>query len=100
MGPKARGLIPALLVNLQDEDHFVRRGAAWALGQVGSDEDRVVAALIGVLRRDPDSSVRCAAAYALGYIGSPKARAALEQAAGDDVGRVREGARSALQRVR
>jgi HEAT repeat protein len=100
MGPRARGLIPALLDNLKDKDHMVRGSAARALGQIGSDEERVLVALAAVLKKDPDPSARDHAAYALGYIGSPRSRPALEEVLKDGEERVREGAMSALERVK
>jgi HEAT repeat protein len=99
LGPKAKGLIPALLANLKDKDRHVRGGAAWALGRIGSNEDRVVDGLVELLKNDPEAMVRSDAAYALGYIHALQAKPALEQALQDPDALVRTGAKDALERV-
>jgi HEAT repeat protein len=48
----------------------VRRGAAFALGKLGSNAALSSPLLAGRLQKDPDASVREAAAFALGEIGS------------------------------
>jgi HEAT repeat protein len=61
----------ALLPLLKDKDPFVRREAAYALGEVG--EASTGAQLISTLTGDKDPEVRTAAAIALGKVGDPAA---------------------------
>ncbi len=63
----ARALIPLL----QDKDEFVRREAAYALGETRSRA--AVAPLVTTLERDKKESVRASAAVALGRIGDEAA---------------------------
>jgi HEAT repeat protein len=100
MGSSGRDVIPALLVNLKDEDGLVRRGAVSALESIGSDEDSVIAALDAALETDPDRLVRRDAAYALGYLGSPRGIPSLQDALQDPDSEVREAAKEALNRVK
>lgn len=67
-----------LLPLLNDRDEFVRREAAYALGQ--TRRRAAVPALVGALERDKSPSVRGAAAVSLGIIGDPAATGALAQA--------------------
>lgn len=67
----------ALLPLLQDRDEFVRREAAYALGETRSRG--AVAALIPVLANDKEPGVRGAAAVALGLIGDEAAVVPLTQ---------------------
>jgi len=61
----------ALLPLLNDKDEFVRREAAFALGETG--EQSVSEALLRSLTRDKSLEVRSAAAIALGKVGNPDA---------------------------
>ena len=88
---------------LHDEDRYVRRGVAIALGQIG--DARGVDPLIASLR-DPDPSVRMSAAEALGKIGDARAVPALKRVAQMDHGvtatgfRVSDAALTALKWIR
>jgi hypothetical protein len=57
------GLIKAL----SHKDPKIRKNAAWALGTMNCRSDRIMEALISVLR-DPEADVRCYAAEALGSV--------------------------------
>jgi HEAT repeat protein len=77
-----RSLPPAeatslLIPLLPDKLEFVRREAAYALGETHSRT--AVAALIGLLTSDKDAAVRSAAAAALGEIGDESAVQPLSQ---------------------
>jgi len=63
------------IADLSDRDWQVRRSAAEALGESGSTDKAVIAALTTALK-DPDSRVRRSAADAIGNIGE-KARSAV-----------------------
>lgn len=69
----------ALLIPLVEKDHneFVRREAAYALGETKSASG--VDVLIAALVRDREASVRGAAAVALGQIGDERAAVALSE---------------------
>ncbi|HEY8477326.1 MAG TPA: tRNA epoxyqueuosine(34) reductase QueG, partial [Chloroflexota bacterium] len=56
--------VPALAAALADDDPVVRGHAAWALGQLGTDDART--ALVSALTREADPSVRAEIARALG----------------------------------
>ena len=60
---------------LQDKLEFIRREAAYALGETRSRS--AVTPLVDVLATDKEASVRAAAAIALGRIGDPAAASAL-----------------------
>lgn len=98
LGPNAKPLTPALLLNLSDGAHFVRGIAASVLGKIGPADDQVVAAVIPLLK-DPEWSVRWDAADALGGMGAVSARTALQQALDDPEPRVRTSARDAIERL-
>jgi len=87
LGPRARSAVPELVRMLQS-DRQNRGQAAWVLGRIGPDAASAVPALTAALR-DPDHARRESAAQALGQIGGP-GREALERAARDADGRVRE----------
>jgi len=120
---------PALTKALEDEDPAVREKAAWALVEIASpssigaliaragDEDEdidircrairglgeigdpePVPFLISLLSHD-EWRIRSQAADALGDIGAPESRDALENAANDTNGHVRDNARKALRKV-
>jgi len=98
LGPNAKPLTPALLLNLSDSDYFVRGSAASALGRIGSADDQVVAAVIPLLK-DPEWRVRRDAADALGDMGAVTARPALRQVLDDPEPLVRTSAREAADRL-
>ena len=88
--------VAELLKALQDEDWFVRRGAAEALGAT-----RNAAAVPGLIRalKDSDSDVRWVAARALGAIGDASAVPALLEALHDRDQLVPEAAAWALWQI-
>ncbi len=76
IGAPAHIVLPELLEALHSTNANTRVGAAGAIGQIGADDDKTIAALIDRLKNDPELYVRQAAASSLGDIG-PKAKAAL-----------------------
>jgi HEAT repeat protein len=70
----------ALLPLLQDREEFVRREAAYALGETRSRT--AVSGLVALLAGDKEPGVRGAAAVALGLIGDESAVVPLTQALG------------------
>ena len=97
LGLDARSAQPALLAALRSDDKLARRGAADALGQMGTEA-------LPTLRRlltNPDARVREGAARALGQMGLP-ARSAIKgltAALKDDESAVRTQAALALWNV-
>ncbi|MFQ5859145.1 MAG: HEAT repeat domain-containing protein [Anaerolineae bacterium] len=89
-------LLNALSAALHDKDRFVRRAAAWALGQLG--DPSAVSALRAALQ-DKDEDVRRAAARALGQLGDPSAVSALRAALQDEDRFVRWAAAEALRAI-
>ena len=87
-----------LLARLNDGSVFVQRGAARALGRLGSGDIRVVDLLIAHLDNG-DSVVRHNAAEALGQLGNPRAVAPLIALLQDSQGDVRQAAAEALGRL-
>jgi HEAT repeat protein len=87
-----------LLARLSDGSILVQRGAARALGRLGSGNIRAVDLLIAHLG-DGDSGVRHNAAEALGQLGNPKAVAPLIALLQDSQGDVRQAAAEALGRL-
>jgi HEAT repeat protein len=73
MGPEAKTAVPALTELLKDDDEWVRRAAAWALGKIGPEAKTATPALTELLR---DKWVRQTAASTLGNIG-PEAKTAI-----------------------
>jgi HEAT repeat protein len=69
MGRDAAAAIPELIPLLEVESGFTARRTATVLGNIGSDEDRVMQALSKALGSD-DRYLRADAALALGRIGS------------------------------
>jgi HEAT repeat protein len=61
-------ILAALTAALKDEDAFVRRDAARALGKLGPDAADATPALTAVVHKDRNSHVRKAAADALKQI--------------------------------
>ena len=78
---------------LNDENAYVRKNAAWALGGIG--DAKAVEALEEALK-DRDEYVRGSAASALGAIADPRAVETLEEALKDEDVLVRGNAASAL----
>ena len=81
MGIFDRLKVKRLINDLKDEDRFVRRDAAEALGKIG--DERAVEPLIRVLK-DEEWTVRWEAASALGKIGGVRAEEALIHALRDE----------------
>ncbi len=88
--------VPPLIRALQDEDGWVRREAAQALGEI--KDARAVPPLIRALQ-DEDEGVREAAAEALGKIGDAQAVPTLIQALQDKNEEVRKAAAEALGKI-
>jgi HEAT repeat protein len=70
--------IAALIEALKDDNSYVRRDAARALGHIGADASDAVPALLGRLR-DPEPSVRKAVAWAIKEIDPAAAAKALKK---------------------
>ncbi|NDJ17632.1 HEAT repeat domain-containing protein [Myxacorys almedinensis] len=69
LGAAAKGVLPALVRELQDRDWRIRREVAWSIGLIGSEARMAIPALIERLR-DPDRRVSGEAIAALGKIGT------------------------------
>jgi HEAT repeat protein len=99
VGRSQRALTDRLLAALRDEDRYVRRDAAEALGKLGAATLDVVNGLLAALCDDQDEDVRRYAAEALGKLGaaSPDVTAGfLTALLHDDVWYVRRDAAAAL----
>ncbi len=98
IGPPA---IPALREALGDSDHVVRRGAAYSLGQMGSQAGSAVPALLETLRDEDDGRARSYIVWALGEIGVDASLAGphLEKALEDPFPTVRRMALQAQVKV-
>jgi 3-methyladenine DNA glycosylase AlkC len=89
---KAKKDVKGLIKALTDEDKYVRKQAAWALGQMGeSAVERLIRAL-----KDEEEAVRSRVAEALGKIGDARAVEPLIQALKDKDRVVRWRAAEAL----
>src|SRR3954470_10300000 len=99
LGPKAGPAVPALAEALSDEDLYVRRLAALALGDIGAGG--AVPALIEALG-DEDEGARRRAAVALGEIGpeAAPALAALRELREEGGEAVREAAARAVRDIK
>jgi HEAT repeat protein len=82
LGPKAKGLVPALVKELSDADSNHRQEVEFALAAIGPDAKEAVPQLIKALK-DPEPKVQYTACYALGKIGpgATDAVAALQESA-------------------
>src|SRR5260370_26144463 len=101
LGPKVRGVVPAVCVGLKDADSSVRLSAAQTLGQMGAEAKAALEPLIKTLKSQKDAAVRQAAATALGRFG-PAARPALDslnEALKDKQAGMRGAAAEALGRI-
>ncbi len=90
--------IPSLLESLASPDPSIRRNAAFALGEMGSDAAPAVSALADALENDTDIEVRRNAAFALGEIGSPSL-SHLMSMLNDSDSRIRRNVAAALVRI-
>ena len=86
-----------LLPLLQDKAEFIRREAAYALGETHSRS--AVARLSELLSGDKEAAVRGAAAVALGLIGDPSAAPSLRAVLDSSDPYLAEAARQALRRL-
>jgi len=68
-GMDGQAAVTELLAALKDDDPFVRRYVAAAIGETGFGPERAIPALIAALD-DPDADVRSQAAVALGKVGA------------------------------
>ena len=89
--------IPHFIEALNDENHYVRREAARALGQLGSPEAAVV--LLGVLENESDEETRRNALVALGNIGDERAVEPLKQWLRDPSYWIRRAAEMGLEQL-
>jgi HEAT repeat protein len=62
---KTEGLVPALVVNLKDENFAVRKSAVRTLRRIGLGDDAALAILGTMSRNDPDGGVQDEAKHAL-----------------------------------
>jgi len=85
--------VSTLLQLLSNDDHYVRREVAHALGVVG---DQSVTPSLVPLLGDPDSEVRKNAVVAMGKLGGSAAQGSIEKALGDESWIVRYFAERAL----
>ncbi len=69
-GTGAAAAVPGLINAFTDPDHRVREQAALALGTIGARTDRVIPALVGLLK-DSDPQMASAASNALETVGMP-----------------------------
>jgi HEAT repeat protein len=74
---------------LKDKSPRVRASASLALGNIGADDENVVALLAKALK-DKSLDVRYAATLALSRIGTPAARKAYKARLGEDARRAIE----------
>ncbi|NER25334.1 MAG: NACHT domain-containing protein [Symploca sp. SIO1C2] len=93
---KSESAVPLLIKALQDQEDYVRRNAAYALGKIRTEA--TILALIQSLQ-DQDYDVRRNAAQALGRVGTEAAIPALIQSLQDEHYDVRRNAAQALGRV-
>jgi HEAT repeat protein len=70
MGAEAKEALPVLVSALKDQDLFVRRFSAQALGEIGPDAAREAVPALKSRLTDPKKEVVEAAATALGKLGS------------------------------
>ncbi|MBM3238402.1 HEAT repeat domain-containing protein [Candidatus Poribacteria bacterium] len=89
--------IPYFIEALNDENHYVRREAAQAIGQLGSSES--TAALLGVLEGEADEETRRNVLLALGNIGDDRAVETLQQALKDPSYWIRRAAEMGLKQL-
>jgi hypothetical protein len=89
--------IPHFIEALNDENHYVRREAARAIGQLSSSES--TEALLGVLKNESDEETRRNALVALGNIGDERAVETLRQALKDPSYWIRRDAEMGLKQL-
>lgn len=97
-GANLKAAIPSLIEGLKNKDASIRRNAAFALGELGSDAEPALNELSFVLQNDSDLEVRRNAAFALGEIGVPAIHVLLSMLNDKDP-RVRRNVTSALVRI-
>jgi len=100
LGDLGQATVPALIRALEDQNSFVRRSAALALGRIGPPARAAVPALVRGCR-DKEEIVRGAAARALGEIGLPaeSAVSALMERLKDESTSVRNRAANSLSKM-
>ena len=89
--------IPHFIEALSDENHYVRREAARAIGQLGSPE--AIEALLAVLENDSDEETRRNALTALGNIGDERTVEPLRQALKEPSYWIRRAAEMGLKQL-
>jgi len=89
--------IPSLIEALNDENHYVRREAARAIGQLGSPE--AMTAILGLLEGESDEETRRNALIALGNIGDERALETLRQSLKNPSYLIRRAAEMGLEQL-
>ena len=89
--------IPHFIEALSDENHYVRREAARAIGQLGSPE--AIEALLEVLENESDEETRRNALTALGNIGDERTVEPLRQALKEPSYWIRRAAEMGLKQL-
>jgi len=100
LGDLGQATVPALIKALEDQNSFVRRSAALALGRIGPSARAAVPTLVRGCK-DKEEIVRGAAAKALGEIGLPaeSAISALMERLKDENTSVRNRAANSLSKM-
>lgn len=102
IGPEAKAAIPALIKILEDEEHPLRAGAAFALAKLGAKQKEVTRLLIIELPKEDDSEMHAVAPIALVLLNLENdamvslALPRLIDLLGDDSNRVRHEAATTL----
>jgi HEAT repeat protein len=101
IGPDAEGAVAPLIELLKDRDWLVRQCAAEALGNIRSEPQQTIPALVESLRNDTNFNVRRVAAIALGEFrpATPAAVEGLIHALHDKKGDVQHEATQALAKL-
>ena len=94
----AKAAIPALIEGLSSREVDIRRNAAFALGELGSEAEPALEVLARAMRKDPDREVRRNAAFALGETG-PVALPVLIKGLNNSDSGVRRNVAAALVRI-
>ncbi len=97
-GVDTKSAIPALIEGLSSREVDIRRNAAFALGELGSEAEPAMEVLVRAMRKDPDREVRRNAAFALGETGQV-AIPVLVKGLNDSDSGVRRNVAAALVRI-
>jgi HEAT repeat protein len=91
--------VEPLIAALKSEEKWLRIGAAWGLGRLGSRGGSAAVPFLIELLNDPKRDVRKTASWALGRIGDERAIEPLKRAEQDPDAVVRDEARTALREI-